>query len=305
MSPGSRAGVFPGRARYISPIPWPRALAADIEGTLTDKSGRRTSAQLVGALRRLEVQGVLVILCSGRGVEYQRTLRRRWGLSPEAPLVAENGCSIFIGGREILTYRPTGFRRDKLLKRLQAMGVGAVGELDPEKRHAITVYPRGFMKGGDYTEEDIDRICDFLRKALRGVQCRIFRTSASGEVLPAGTDKGRGLRLLLRELRIPPLEVLFIGDGQNDVPAARFVKRAGGKVGVPANATGEMRALADYVSRGAFYEGALEILEAFFNRFSSQNKRDNRRGRHSSLDEAEGHQGRRHGRRGLHRLAHS
>ncbi len=46
---------------------------------------------LLHRLGDLEADGVTLVLCSGRGVEYQRALRRRWGLDPDGPVVAENG----------------------------------------------------------------------------------------------------------------------------------------------------------------------------------------------------------------------
>ncbi|MGQ9582965.1 MAG: HAD family hydrolase [Thermoplasmatota archaeon] len=250
-------------------VPDIRALAADIEGTLTDKSGRRTSPALLRRLRALDRSGVQILLCSGRGVEYQRGLRRRWGLSPDAPLVAENGCCYVLGGVVRTTYDPGEFNRGAILRRLIAAGAGELGELDPDKEHSITIYPRGFLSGRSYSDEDIKRIYRFLRKTLRGVRCRVFQTSASGEVLPPGVDKSVALEALLRGAGIPLSSVLYIGDGQNDIPAARLVRRGGGLVGAPANAVEKMRGLASYCARRAFHGGAVETLDHFFGAMDS------------------------------------
>ena len=48
----------------------PAVLVADIEGTLTDKSGRETGPRLLKSLSLLEKNGVPLILCSGRGADY-------------------------------------------------------------------------------------------------------------------------------------------------------------------------------------------------------------------------------------------
>ena len=242
----------------------PAVLVADIEGTLTDKSGRETGPRLLKSLSLLEKNGVPLILCSGRGADYMVELRRKWGLDPRQPAVAENGCSIFMNGTETPTYNIHEFDRVRISERLRATGAEKLGEFDPVKKHEITLYPKGFIAGNDYTAADIQRIYKFVRRSLEGVPCNIFYTSASGEVLPEGVDKGTGLKFLFRKLGRSPAEALFLGDGQNDLPAARYLLGGGGLVGVPANGHPELKQLASLVSDKEYHEGASDILEHFF-----------------------------------------
>lgn len=204
------------------------------------------------------------MLCSGRGVEYQLALRRRWGLDPDGPVVAENGCSIFWDGKEIVTYDFQNFHRDVLVSFLTERGAERIGDFDPDKRHQITLYPKGFMEGMDYSKGDIERIYRFLVKHLKGSRYRVFYTSASGEVLPEGVDKGTGLQALLGLAGMPPARALFLGDGQNDIPAARVILDGGGKVAAPANAVPSLKRLATYVSKEKYFRGAEDILDHMF-----------------------------------------
>jgi len=252
---------MPGNAR---PRPRLRTLIADIEGTLTDRSGRRSSEEMLHRLGELEAGGVLIVLASGRSVAYQRTLRAKWGLDPGGPCVAENGCCISWEGREYVTFDPRTYDRESITSYLAERGVLDMGELDPDKEFAITIYPRGFMKGAEYSPADIERLYRFLKRQLKGGSYGLFYTSASCEVLPAGVDKGTGLERLLALGRIDPSRALFIGDGQNDVPAARLILRGGGKACAPANAVPALRRLASHVARQEFYRGALELLELYF-----------------------------------------
>ena len=252
---------MPSKARSRSRL---RTLVADIEGTLTDCSGRKSSEALLHRLGELEGAGVCLVFCSGRSTAYQRALRVKWGLDPDGPGVAENGCCIIWKGREYVTYDPRTFDRDALVCYLVERGAGEIGEFDPDKRCAVTLYPRGFMRGKDYLPADIERMYCFLQKHLKGSSYGLFYTSASVEVLPAGVDKGAGLERLFALAGMDPCRTLFIGDGQNDIPAAKLVLRGGGKVGTPANAVLALKRLASHVAKEEFYRGALELLDRFF-----------------------------------------
>ena len=259
---GTRAKNRAGKAsKKAAPKARIRTLIADIEGTLTDRSGRRSSEALLHRLGELEAGGVCIVLCSGRSVAYQRALRKKWGLDPDGPCVAENGCCIFWKGREYVTYDPTTFDRDALVCFLKERGAEDIADFDPDKSHAVTLYPPGFMQGTDHSPADIERIYRFLQKVLKGSSYGLFYTSASCEVLPGGVDKGAGLEPMLNLAGMDPSLALFIGDGQNDIPAAKLIGRGGGKVCVVANAVPALKRLATYVAKEECFRGALEILD--------------------------------------------
>jgi HAD superfamily hydrolase (TIGR01484 family) len=272
--PNKRAGRA---SRKAAPKARILTIIADIEGTLTDRSGRRSSEAILHRLGELEASGVSIVLCSGRSVAYQRALREKWGLDPDGPCVAENGCSIFWKDREYMTYDPTTFDRDALVSFLRERGAGDIADFDPDKNHAVTLYPPGFMEGRDYSPADIERIYRFIQKVLKGSSYGLFYTSASCEVLPGGVDKGAGLEPLLNLAGMDPSRALFIGDGQNDIPAARLILRGGGKVGAPANAVPGLKRLATYVAKEECFRGALEVLDRFIP------ERDNSRRTHRQM----------------------
>ena len=120
----------------MSPARPSRVLVCDIEGTLTDKSGRKSSPRLLARLRRLQDRGAILVLASGRGAAYLCRLRREWGLG-EGPLVAENGCCVSLGGKVLPAYERPSYDRPAIMKRLRAAGVRRLAELDPAKRHAV------------------------------------------------------------------------------------------------------------------------------------------------------------------------
>lgn len=241
----------------------PSVLVCDLEGTLTDRSGRKTSPELLERLRELEGAGVCTVLASGRGVEYQLALRKTWGLR-DGPMVAENGCSIWIDGEETVTFPPGTFDRASIIDTLRERGAERLAEFDPDKKHEITLYPKGFSAGEDYEPGQVEDIYEFLLRTLRDVPCRIFYTSASGEVLPGSVDKGSGLRFLFEKAKLRPARALFLGDGQNDIPAADYILAGRGKVGVPANAVEELKEIATFVAGREYFEGAIEAIDHFY-----------------------------------------
>ena len=81
----------------------------------------------------------------------------------------------------------------------------------------------------------------------------------SMEIVASGCSKASGLTSLLEHLGITKEEVMAIGDHTNDM---EVIQMAGIGVAV-ANAQEELKAVADYVTRGERAEGVIEAIETF------------------------------------------
>jgi len=79
------------------------------------------------------------------------------------------------------------------------------------------------------------------------------------EVMPQGVNKAIGLGRLLKTLDMTPDDLVACGDGFNDV---EMVKCAGFGVAM-GNATPEVKAVADYVTKSNDDNGIVEVLENF------------------------------------------
>ena len=165
-------------------------LLLDIEGTITDRSGSGTGADLIRALALIEEKGIPTILCSGRDLNYMIDLRRRWALGPLQGAIAENGCVIspYPDGVKGASPDPNASRMDRgsILKRLELLH--GIVELDPFKEFIISIYVPGFMDGRSYLPEQIDEIHSLVKDSLEGMDCQIVPTSASVEIIPTGVD---------------------------------------------------------------------------------------------------------------------
>jgi len=90
-----------------------KALAVDIDGTLTDKEGR-LDTEAIEALREAERKGIQVILASGNSLCVVLGLRYYLGCSGGA--IAENGAVIWYKGRiEVLGNREVALEARRIL----------------------------------------------------------------------------------------------------------------------------------------------------------------------------------------------
>ncbi|GJQ10751.1 hypothetical protein GpartN1_g2542.t1 [Galdieria partita] len=104
----------------------------------------------------------------------------------------------------------------------------------------------------------LDRVRSYIEKVL-GKCCHITQAVPGMlEALPFGASKGEGLKRLLRSLDIDPLEVIAIGDGENDIEMFHYV---GHSVAV-ANASPAVKAAAKHVTKNSNNNAAVaEALE--------------------------------------------
>ncbi|CDP08195.1 unnamed protein product [Coffea canephora] len=76
------------------------------------------------------------------------------------------------------------------------------------------------------------------------------------EIVPSGTSKGRGVRLLLDHLGASPTEVMAIGDGENDVEMLELAS-----LGVAlSNGSEKAKAVADVVGLSNDEDGAADAI---------------------------------------------
>lgn len=238
----------------------------DIEGTITTAGGvhGERTAELQERLSALESTGSTIILCSGRNLEYIRQFKMNWGLTPNSPIIAEDGCIIFDGVKEYVTFDMSMYNPGVIKDQLLIPQVITLAEFDQAKQFMITLYPKGFSEGLDFTSEQVDNIFKLVKNNLADFDITLTHSSCSVDVLPRGMDKLIGLKAL--EQRTPFLELtrcLYIGDSINDLRIGQYIHEHGGLFCVPGNAIEELKKIANYVAPHQFDEGVLEILEKF------------------------------------------
>lgn len=210
--------------------------ATDYDGTLAHHG--RVDAPTIAALERLRASGRKLVMVTGRELpDLERVFDR---LDLFDAVVAENGSLLhFPASREerVLAASPP----PKLVDALRARGVA----------------PLSVGQGIVATWEPNETAVLDCIHAL-GLEWQIIFNKGAVMVLPPGVNKATGLAAALEALDLSPLNVLAIGDAEND---HAFLTASGCSVAV-ANALDAVKATADVVTAADHGAGVTEIIEA-------------------------------------------
>ncbi len=217
-----------------------RALAADIDGTLTVDRGVFTlDLEVAGLLRELRRKGVHVILVTGNSVPVVAGLARYLGFE-DSPQVAENGCMVF--------YRGSKFR-------VCVQDVTQAARLI-EERLGHLVYPswQNVYRHCDYAYNvksgvDPHRVLEEARRLLEEEGFSSVSLGFSGyaiHVRPSCASKAGGLAKALELIGVNREEVVAVGDSAMDAE----LKQAAGILAAVGNADDELKMAADIVLPG-------------------------------------------------------
>ena len=210
------------------------ALATDYDGTLAEDG--KVASTTIDALRSLRQSGRKLILVTGRELlDLQRVF-------PEIELfdlvVAENGA---------LLYEPAS-------KTETALGAAPPAAfLDWLKKHRVS--PLSIGRSIVATWEPNEKI---VLQAIRelGLELQIIFNKGAVMVLPSGVNKASGLAAALERLQLSPLNVVGIGDAEND---HAFLRACGCAVAV-ANALPMVKEDAEIVTTAARGAGVAELI---------------------------------------------
>ncbi len=211
------------------------ALAVDFDGTIADEG--IVAPSTLSALRRIQRSGRKLLLVTGRELGDLRSCFPALDLFDI--IVAENGALLFEPGKQretLLAPSPP----DTLLQALSdrdvkpiSIGRSIIATWRPQEKIVIE------------TIEDL------------GLEMQITFNKGAVMILPAGVNKASGLRNALKNLGISPLNVVGVGDAEND---HAFLKSCGCAVAV-ANAIPALKKAADIVLAESHGAGVAELVE--------------------------------------------
>jgi HAD superfamily hydrolase (TIGR01484 family) len=195
-------------------------------------------------------------LCTGRPQPYVEVLMKM--LDVRAPAICENGAVLYTLHNNLSQYAP-GVSQGKIegLRAVRAFIEHEVLPSNPKlcyqfgKEAQISV----FSEQPDVFSGIKSSIEDFIAER-GGPELLISPSHYYLNISLAGVDKGSTLKHLLGELGVSRKHAAGIGDTEGDLPLRDNV----GFFACPANATPDIRAVADYVSPHANIAGVLDIL---------------------------------------------
>lgn len=216
----------------------------DIDGTLTDEN-RLLDLDAADLLRKLEGQGVRVVLATGNVLPIALAVHRSVGLS--GPIVAENGGLLYqrTDGVDVVTHLADRRPALEAYRRLRRAGV-PVRRLftDRWRETEVALEPNVSVRR--------------LRKLLHGHPVLVESTGFAVHLMEKGAGKLPALRRALRPLGLGLDDCLVAGDGDNDVG---MLSQAGWAVSFT-TASPKARRAADYVAQAPYACGFVEAVKA-------------------------------------------
>jgi HAD superfamily hydrolase (TIGR01484 family) len=211
------------------------AFATDYDGTLAHNG--RVDSPTTAALERLKASGRRLLMVTGRELADLKSVFDRFDLFDV--VVAENGSLLYFP--ETKEERPVAMAPPpELIEALKARGVQplSVG-------HAIIAT----------WEPNETAVLECIRDL--GLEWQIIFNKGAVMVLPPGVNKATGLAAALDTLELSPINVLAIGDAEND---HAFLTASGCAVAV-SNALKAVKDTADVIAAGDHGAGVVEAID--------------------------------------------
>lgn len=215
-----------------------KAVAVDVDGTLTDNS-RRVGLEAVAALRSVADSGVPVMLASGNVLPIAYAISTYLGL--KGPVIAENG--------GIVCHEQKIWR------------LGDPRAAKAAYKHLLTKMdaPRLFTDKWRVTEIGLRPIVKLedVKRIVRGFDVDVQTSGYAIHIMTKGMNKFVGVRKSCEILGISVNGVAAIGDSDNDMT---MIRECGFGVAV-GNAFEGTKRVASHVTKGANSAGVVEGLE--------------------------------------------
>ena len=210
----------------------PKAIAVDIDGTITDKD-KKIHLGAINSLRRLEDAGIPIILATGNVRAITYGLWRFIGAT--GPMVCENGGVVWHPEWKDPVVRADGKRARNAAKMLAELL-----ELDAD---GITTNAWRESEWCLFPDEDLEAITKLIANSEYS-DLSVVKTGFAIHIMESHLSKAQGLEIALERMGISAQDVLAIGDAPNDVTMFQLV---GHSVAV-GGCFEELAAVADVIS---------------------------------------------------------
>ena len=223
------------------------AVISDVDGTLTDKR-RRISTAAIECIRTLTDAGVPVVLASGNTLCSMTMLAKMIGT--DGTVICENGGTyrIGFGGDECVIGDISASRTAFSVVEQYFREKGEVLQLySPEYRFADVAFAR-----------TVDP--DTVRNVLSDYPVRVLDTGFAIHLQTEGVTKGTAFVQICEKIGKKPEEFIAVGDSHNDI---EMIQSAG--IGaVVQNGSDDLCRAADYISEKKYGEGFVDAVEKVF-----------------------------------------
>ncbi|MGQ4892199.1 MAG: phosphoglycolate phosphatase [Candidatus Njordarchaeia archaeon] len=233
---------------------WLKVIATDVDGTLANKN-YQLNLNAINYIRKLENLGIKVILITGHTFPTVSTLSQYIGTS--GPVVAENGCVVGFKWDPILLGEPPG-EKEKLIEIMDHLGFYS------PPANKFKFIDLAFKRTEKSREITASQVKEYIEKhGFTDVE--VSDSGFAIHIAPKGLNKGVGLKEALKMINVKPSQVLYFGDGENDIPGFKLARVS---VAV-ANAPESVKKLADIVAENENGEGFSQIVREILKKLES------------------------------------
>lgn len=266
-------------------------IATDIDGTLLNSQGV-IPAENLRAIAHAQEKGVAVAIASGRFPENVYVLLSEYGL--RCPIIGTNGAQVVDAQlHPLATHYMDGATATAVRTLLEAEGAqyfvfgpgfvctaqdGDVHHTElsqgPRLEEMGFRYLHGMQAAAACCQASVHKFfvsnnvpLPPLREKLREIPGILLTQSSARniEIMPAGVDKGRGVRDMAAQLGVPMACTMALGDEENDIPMLRAAAY-GTAMG---NASDAAKAAARLQTASNNEGGWAQAVEAFIERVAS------------------------------------
>jgi hypothetical protein len=225
----------------------PRAVIADVDGTITDKS-RQINLDSISVIRTLVGNDIPVVLASGN-TECSLTFLCKM-IGTDGTIIAENGGLYkitYAGERKICSDRAACLEAYERISRYYEERGVELRLYSPEYRFADVAF---------------ERIVDpaEVRGIVSDMPVKILDSGFAIHIQSGGVNKGTTFALVAEEMGIPLSDFVAVGDSDND---REMLQIAGLGVAVAGGQSGAAGA-ADRISTKEYGDGFSEIIRDIF-----------------------------------------
>lgn len=265
-----------------------KAIVLDLDGTLTN-SKKEITPKTKAALMEVQQKGVRIVLASGRPTYGIRPIAEELEIAKYGGYVMSynGGCITEWCNKKVVfnqVLEPDLVARlyhaakdgsdDFEILTYQGEGIAATNINNEYVKHEAFINKMPLTQYDDFVKQVQPPVNKCLivgepsklallekevAKRLKG-RCSAYRSADFFlECVPLGIDKAASLDRLLPEMHISRMEVIAVGDGYNDIS---MIEYAGLGVAM-ANATEEVKAKADFITKSNEEDGVAYVIERF------------------------------------------
>lgn len=217
-----------------------KALAIDVDGTITDKN-RRGCISAIDTIYRVEDLGIPVIITTGNVLCFTNALSIF--LATTGGVVAENGGIIeyngskkVLGNFEVCLDAYNHLKSELPVKKVQNSHL-RISEIAITRKFPVQI----------------------IKEILKDYDVRVYDSKFAIHITDPSISKGSSVIKVAENIGVKASEIMAIGDSENDI---EFLQAVGFKVAV-SNADQELKDIADYVTDQPHGNGVKEAVEKY------------------------------------------